>query len=157
MKPAALLALPLILAACGTPAPRDAAAPLAPSAANLDVARASGFAPPPGCERGAMRDGRTMVLCKGAPPSLPQFRTALRGPVAEGVTVASVSRDYGIPASRLTGIAAATYSDITPKRAAAPGAQAATPYDTVVVEGRSYDVFRVGLGGRNGTIFVEKR
>ena len=89
---------------------------------------------------------------------LPIFRAALNGPVDEALDIEQVANKFAVAPQIFTGIEPATYSDLVPKnRKAIAPAKASSPYDSVTVDGKIFDVYRVGLGETIGTVFVQRR
>lgn len=145
----ALPALILLSACAGTP--ETATFPLSP--AELDVAANEST-----CSRGALPDQRIYIVCENGVTGLESFRAALRGPLDESLDIGEIARKYAVAPQVFTGIKAATYSDLVPesRRAIAP-AKASSPYDTVTVDGRTFDVYRVASGEGAATVFVERK
>ena len=150
MKTSAALAALFLLTACaGTPEP--VTTPLSP--AELDVAANEST-----CARGTLPDERIYIVCENGVTRLPVFRAALNGPVDEALDIEQVANKFAVAPQIFTGIEPATYSALVPKnRKAIAPAKASSPYDSVTVDGKVFDVYRVGLGETVGTVFVQRR
>lgn len=139
-----------VLSACATSPSSETKVPLSP--AELDVARAGAV-----CARGAATEERSFIFCQGGRTSINVFRETLRGESDDTLDLEQIAVRYGVPLPVLTGIKPATYSDIVPNRQRLPLRSKAEPDDTVTVDGRVFDVYRVSRGQETGTVFVERR
>lgn len=176
MKMPLLFAAAVALSACSSTSVEQSTETLKPSE-SLDIAKASSADAPriepakqlvrtqnaaPSdavCNRGAMSDTRSFIICRDGTLRKAGVVTALSAPNDPNLTIEEVAATYDVAPQIFTGIQSATYGTLVngnrqaPRRAGKHKAQTGL----VQIQGKIYEVYQLSSGGKTGTIFVEQK
>lgn len=155
MKVSALVALTVLLGACGLPEAQSVKTPLSPAQA-LDTAANDAT-----CSHGAIDGDRSFVLCENGALRRTGVETALATPVDEDLDIETVAKRYNRAAQDFIGIEVATYGSLLSQDrkpvSSSPRAETPKTAETVTIDGKLFDVYHLDGDEKSGVIFIERR